>query len=285
MSETPAKALRLQKILSQMGMASRREAEEWIENGEVTLNGQVAKLGDQALPGVDHVKVRGKLIQWQNSPRQVVVAVYKPRGLLADRPQDQIIDRDTVYELIRTVKERVYPVGRLDSDTEGLMLLTNHGDLKARLTKGKYEIERRYMVKVDGHMIEKKLRRLNHGVPVEGKKVALKEIRFTKQLDGKEWLVAITTEPQNRMIRKVFEAVGHPVDKVRLEGIGPITIKGLKRGEFRYLSPSEIEELEVLVGLKKKSPAQAAREIAVAAEVAKPRGPRPRKKMVSKFKR
>ncbi len=284
MSETPAKALRLQKILSQMGMASRREAEEWIQNGEVTLNGKVAKLGDQAIPGIDHVKVRGKLLQWQNSPRIVVVAVYKPRGLLADRPQDQIIDRDTVYELIKPVRERVYPVGRLDSDTEGLMLLTNHGDLKARLTKSKYEIERRYMVKVDGHMIEKKLRRLNYGVPVEGKKVALKEIRFTRQLDGKEWLVAITTEPQNRMIRKVFEAVGHPVDKVRLEAIGPITIKGLKRGEFRYLSHQEIQELEEMVGLKKKSPKKIA-EQAEAVNMPRPTGPRPRKKMVSKFKR
>jgi 23S rRNA pseudouridine2605 synthase len=284
MSETPPKALRLQKILSQMGMASRREAEEWIQNGELTLNGKVAKLGDCATPGVDHVKVRGKLLLWQNSPRKVVVAVYKPRGLLADRPQDQIIDRDTVFELIKSVKERVYPVGRLDSDTEGLMLLTNHGDLKARLTKSKYEIERRYMVKVDGHMIEKKLRRLNYGVPVEGKKVALKEIRFTRQLDGKEWLVAITTEPQNRMIRKVFEAVGHPVDKVRLEAIGPITIKGLKRGEFRYLSHQEIEELEEMVGLKKKSPKKAMLEAEAIASAPRS-GPRPKKKMVSKFKR
>lgn len=274
--------VRLQKILSQMGLGSRREAETWIQNGEVTLNGQIAKLGDQAIPGVDHVKVRGKLIQWQKSPRKVVVAVYKPRGLLCDRPVDQIIDRDTIYDLIRTVKERVYPIGRLDSDTEGLMLLTNHGDLKARMTKSKYEIERRYMVKVDGHMIEKKLRRLNYGVPVEGKKVALKEIRFTRQLDGKEWLVAITTEPQNRMIRKIFEAVGHPVDKVRLESVGPISIKGLKRGEFRYLSPEEIETLEELVGLKKKS---AARMTAPQESAPKHKAPRPKKKMVSKFKR
>lgn len=282
MSEALEKALRLQKIISQMGMASRREAEEWIQNGEVTLNGKVAKLGDQASPGVDHVKVRGKLIQWQNTPRVVVVAVYKPRGLLSDRPVDQIIDRDTIYELISTVKERVYPIGRLDSDTEGLVLLTNHGDLKARMTKSKYEIERRYMVKVDGHMIEKKLRRLNYGVPVEGKKVALREIRFTRQLDGKEWLVAFTTEPQNRMIRKVFEAVGHPVDKVRLESIGPISIKGLKRGEFRYLSHEEIQELEELVGLKKKSPKKVLQQIERTSPTA---GPRPKKKMVSKFKR
>lgn len=283
MSETPASPIRLQKIISQMGLGSRREAESWIEEGEVTLNGKIAKLGDQAVPGKDHVKVRGKLIQWQNSPRRVVVAVYKPRGLLSDRPVDQIIDRDTVYDLLTTVKERIYPVGRLDSDTEGLMLLTNHGDLKARLTKSKYEIERRYMVKVDGHMIEKKLRRLNHGVPVEGKKVSLKEIRFTRQLDGKEWLVAITTEPQNRMIRKIFEAVGHPVDKVRLEAVGPISIKGMKRGEFRYLSFEEIEELEELVGLKKKSAKKAARQAEALASVV--HQTRPRKKMVSKFKR
>lgn len=284
MSETPQNnsPQRLQKLLSQMGLGSRREAETWIENGEVTINGKIAKLGDQATPGEDHVKVRGKLIQWQKAPRIVVVAVYKPRGLLADRPQDQIIDRDTVYDLLRTVKERIYPIGRLDSDTEGLMLLTNHGELKARLTKSKFEIERRYMVKVDGHMIEKKLRRLNYGVPVEGKKVALKDIRFTRQLDGKEWLVAITTEPQNRMIRKVFEAVGHPVDKVRLEAIGPITIKGMKRGEFRYLAPEEIAELETLVGLRKNVAPKASQP---AAPTIARSTPRPKKKMVSKFKR
>ena len=234
-----------------MGLASRREAEALIKEGSVTLNGKIAQLGDQAIPGEDHVKVNGKLIKWDKAPRKVVIALFKPRGILADRPVDQVIDRGTVYDMLSKVKEKVQPVGSLDSDNEGLMLLTNHGDLAARLTRSKYEIERKFSLKVDGHLIEKKLRRLGFGIKIENKKVSIQNIKITRKLEGKEWIVATTTQPQNRMIRKLFESVGHPVDKVRFETFGPITLKGLKRGEWRFLDSKEIEDLEKLVGLKK----------------------------------
>jgi pseudouridine synthase len=238
--------VRLQKILSEAGLASRREAESMIRDGEVTINGRVAQLGDKALPGKDHIKVRGKLLRVM--PSKVVIAFFKPRGVSATVSDPHNLG-GTIWEYLGRAKEKVFPVGKLDKDTEGLLLLTNDGELSERLTKAKFEVPKVYTVKIDGHLEDKKQRRLKAGVAVENSKVRVADLVPMRGSEGKQWLRVTLTEPRNRLIRKIFEAVGHPVDKVRRESMAGVTLKGLERGEWRYLSEKEISDLRKFVGL------------------------------------
>ena len=245
---------RLQKILSEAGISSRREAERMIKDGEVTINGKIAKVGDKALLSKDHIKVRGKLLRIL--PKKVVIAFFKPRDVMTTPPPagfDSEKIRGTIWEYLEKVREKVTPVGRLDTDTEGLLLLTNDGDLGDRLNKSKYEVAKVYTVKVDGHVEEKKLKRLRFGVPVEGEKIKVNEIEAARGSEGKQWLRVTLTDPRNRLIRKLFESVGHPVDKVRRDAFCSIGLRGLARGEWRYLADHEVLHLRKFVGLAKPS--------------------------------
>ncbi len=241
--------VRIQKIIADLGICSRREAERLIEDGEVTLNGKEAKLGDKAIPGKDHVKVRGKLLQVDHAPDRIVLAIFKPREMLTTRSDDPKAVEGTIFELIPNVKERVFPVGRLDKDAEGLVLVTNDGELSRRLMLGKYEIPKEYKVKIDNTIDEMRMKRLGFGVSVEDTKTKPMQILRLDPSEGKQWIRATTTETRNRMVRKAFEAVGRPVDKLVREKFGPISIKGLQRGEARYLNPDEIKALLKLVGM------------------------------------
>ncbi len=240
--------VRLQKIIAESGMASRREAERMIVAGEITINGRLAKVGDKVIPGKDHIKVRGKLLL--NKPDKVVVALYKPKGILSVRPLEQLLAGGTVFDLITKIKERVMPIGRLDTDTEGLLLLTNDGELSQRLLKAKFEVPKSFTVKIDGHLDEKKVKRLENGVRIEDEKIKPLSIVAIKRSEGKQWLQISTTDPRNRIIRKAMEAVGHPVDKIRRDSFAGISLRGMIRGQYRYLSPEELLKLRKWVGLE-----------------------------------
>lgn len=244
-------SIRVQKIIADAGLASRRKAEQWIEMGDVTINGKVARLGDRAVPGVDHIKVSGKLMHF--GTKKVVIAFYKPRDVLSNKIVDERdgrqVDIGSVFEYMKSVKERVFPVGQLDKDAEGLLLLTNDGELAQRLNQERYEIPKIYKVKIDGHLDESRIKRLTGRFKVEEKSLKILDLRPLKELEGKQWIRVKLTNTQNRIIRKMFEAVGRPVDKVRRMSFGGISLNGLERGQFRYLAPDEIEELYKTVGL------------------------------------
>jgi 23S rRNA pseudouridine2605 synthase len=242
--------IRLQKILADHGVNSRRGAEDMIAAGEITVNGKVAKLGDKALPGIDHIKVNGKLLKSEGE--RVVYALFKPRGFVCQLSEKAQTLEGTIFELMGGIQEKVIPVPKLDKDAEGLVLLTNDGNLVERINRPKFEIAKTYEVKIDGTLDESRQKRLINGVQVEGKRVKANDVKPMRSTEGKQWVHIETTDSQNRQIRKIFEAVGRPVDKVRRVQIGGIKLGGLERGQFRRLKKEEMKTLYSLVGLEWK---------------------------------
>ena len=231
---------RLQKIIARAGVASRREAEGLITDGQVTVNGElITELGYKADSAKDHIKVNGKLIEIDedmtyillNKPKGVVTTVHDPEG------------RVTVTSLLKEVKGRLYPVGRLDFNTEGALLLTNDGNLTHKLLAPRSKCPKTYVVKVNGSPEKKTLARLERGITVDGNRFGRCEIEMLKA-GGNSWLRVILYEGKNHQIKKMFETVGHPVSKLRRIAFAFLTTKGLKPGEFRYLNPVEIERLQ-----------------------------------------
>ena len=243
---------RLQKIISQLGLGSRRQAEAWIEEGLVKVNGKVANLGDRAVLGQDSIKLKNKLISNQKKEKQVVVILYKPKGYICGQIHEldeSNPNKGSIYQLIPKIKERVFPISRLDSDAEGVLLLSNNGELSQRLSQKKFEVNKRYALKIDGHLSSKDLQRLQKGIRIEGRNIQNLNVKTRSLLDGKSWIQVETTESQNRIIRKVFEHIGRPVDKLRREVFADLTLKGMVRGQYRYLSEEEVEGLKKWVGL------------------------------------
>lgn len=241
---------RVQKIIADTGICSRREAEGLVAEGLVTINGKVASLGAKAIPGKDHIKVRGKLLK--APPEKTVIALFKPRGVSTTFSTDgQHHEGGTIYEILAKAKirDKMIPAGRLDVDAEGILLLTNDGVLAQRLNKSKQEIPRVWSVKIDGKLEEKKIKRLKSGFDIEGRRVKAQSIEETRGSDGKQWYKLTLTDSRNRVIRTLFESVGHPIDKVRRESHAGISLKGLERGQWRYLSKIEVEALCRLVGI------------------------------------
>jgi pseudouridine synthase len=150
----------------------------------------------------------------------------------------------------------VFPIGRLDTDAEGILLLTNDGELAQRLNKPKYEVPKVFLVKIDGHLDEKKIKRLQFGIKIEDFKTRPIQVEKIKETAGKQWLKVTVTDTQNRIIRKVFENVGRPVDKVMRESFGPISTEGMVRGQYRYLSPQEVSKLRNFVGMSDEKKAK-----------------------------
>jgi 23S rRNA pseudouridine2605 synthase len=241
----PAKLERLQKILSQAGIASRRHAEEMITEGRVQVNGKVVtELGSKADAGRDHIRVDGKLLQGAerlryfmlNKPKGYVTTVRDPEG------------RPTVIQIFSKMSERLYPVGRLDYLSEGLLLVTNDGDLANKLTKAATGVEKTYLVKVSGQPTEEELDRLREGVgidrtrPGEGRvQTAPASIRQVRQGDN-PWYEVVLIEGRNRELRKMFEEIGHFVEKIRRVGYGPLVLDQ-EPGQFRELGPEELARL------------------------------------------
>jgi len=238
---------RLQKILSAAGIASRRAAETYITDGRVSVNGQtVTELGTKADPEADDIRVDGRRIK--TAARRLYILMYKPRGYITSRSDPQ--RRPTVIDLLAKggVRDYVYPVGRLDYESEGLLLLTSDGDLAARLTHPSHEVEREYQVKVLGVPDDHDLQRLSKGILIDGRRTLPAEVRVLKVIEGTDaqhaLLSIVVKEGRNRQVRNMFDAVGHPVDRLRRMRIGSITDEHIRPGEFRELDAKEIAALK-----------------------------------------
>jgi 23S rRNA pseudouridine2605 synthase len=238
---------RLQKILSAAGIASRRAAEEYIRQGRVSVNGHtITELGTKADPDDDDIRVDGRRLK--QPPRRRYILLYKPRGYITSRSDPQ--RRPTIADLLTKggVREYVYPVGRLDYESEGLLLVTSDGDLAAKLTHPSHGVAREYEARVKGVPDERTLERLSKGVMLDGRRTSPAEVELVKVVETTgtpQSVVSVTIyEGRNRQVRRMCEAVGHPVIRLRRVRIGPITDSNIRPGEFRDLSPKEIAALK-----------------------------------------
>lgn len=235
--------IRLQKIISQAGVASRRAAEKLIEEGRVTVNGEtVREMGTKADPTRDDIRVDGRRIK--SAERSRYILLNKPAGYVTTRSDPQ--RRRTVIDLLHGVKEYVYPVGRLDYDTQGILLLTNDGDLAAKLTHPRHEVDRTYEAYVSGMPDDEAIERLRRGIPLDGRRTRPADVVLVNKgrRVGAGVLIITIREGRNRQVRRMFEAVGHPVQSLRRIRFGPLGDSGLKPGEWRDLSEVEVEKLK-----------------------------------------
>ena len=269
-------AERLQKIIAAAGIASRRKAEELITSGLVSVNGQaVTELGTKADPDRDHIRVNGKLLR--AAERHVYLLLNKPKGYVTTAHDPE--GRPTVMDLLHGIVARVYPIGRLDYRSEGLLLLTNDGDLAFRLMKAAFHVPKVYVVKVAGKPDAAGLEKLRRGISIaEGKFVAARgdrnqkggatggkrhdrsayrvrtapaKIRLVRESDN-PWYEVTLTEGKNRQIRRMFEEIGHHVEKIKRVRYGPLSLD-VPPGEFRRLSVGEVEKLRFAVRNDKTS--------------------------------
>jgi 23S rRNA pseudouridine2605 synthase len=235
--------IRLQKIISQAGVASRRAAEKLIEDGRVTVNGEtVREMGTKADPTRDDIRVDGRRIK--SAERSRYILLNKPAGYVTTRSDPQ--RRRTVIDLLHGVKEYVYPVGRLDYDTQGILLLTNDGDLAAKLTHPRHEVDRTYEAYVSGMPDDEAIERLRRGIPLDGRRTRPADVVLVNKgrRVGAGVLIITIREGRNRQVRRMLEAVGHPVQSLRRIRFGPLGDSGLKPGEWRDLSEVEVEKLK-----------------------------------------
>ncbi|MBZ5557229.1 MAG: rRNA pseudouridine synthase [Acidobacteriia bacterium] len=233
---------RLQKILSQAGIASRRASEQLMLEGRVTVNGAtVRELGTKADPARDDIRVDGRRVKVVERHRYILL--NKPRHYMTTRSDPE--RRPTVIDLLRGISEYLYPVGRLDFDSEGLLLLTNDGDLAAKLTHPRHGVARVYEARVLGVPDAHDLDRLSRGLVIDGRRTGPSQVKL--QPHGREakdaTLVVTIHEGRNRQVRKMCEAIGHPVAQLRRVAIGPIRDTRLKLGHWRDLTPAEVERL------------------------------------------
>ena len=234
---------RVQKIMARSGIASRREAEKLILEGRVTVNGRVVEtLGSKADLSKDHIKVDGKRIA--GFEPKVTLLLNKPRNYLSTVEDPQ--GRPTVMDLCKGVRQRVYPVGRLDFDAEGLLILTNDGKVANILAHPRFEVPRTYLAKVIGVPEEKDLNRLKKGVMLDDGKAKAVSCLVISQKEKHSWVRVVVTEGRNRLVKRIFRAIGHPVLKLKRVGYGPLRLGNLPIGQSRYLTPQEIEKIKNL---------------------------------------
>jgi 23S rRNA pseudouridine2605 synthase len=235
---------RLQKLLAHAGIASRRQCEELILEGKVKVNGQVVtELGTKVKPGKDKIEVSGKVIEAKEE--NVYILLYKPKGVVTTMKDPQ--KRKTIIDLLEGIKERVYPIGRLDYETEGLLLLTNDGELTYALTHPKHEIEKTYEAKVQGFPTDAKIRHLSRGVELEDGITAPAKVKLVNRGKSSSVVEMKIHEGKNRQVRRMFEAVGNPVLELKRTKFAFLTLGGLKEGTFRHLKSHEVQELKKLV--------------------------------------
>ena len=236
--------VRLQKLLSAAGVASRRASEQLVADGRVTVNGTVVREpGTRADPARDDVRVDGRRVA--RNVRRRYVLLNKPRGYVTTRSDPH--RRKTVLDLIPDVREYVYPVGRLDYDSEGLLLLTNDGALAAVLTHPRHGVARVYEATVRGVPSAAGLRRLASGVEIDGRRTAAAEVRMLRAVapgrSGEALLRVVIREGRNRQVRRMLDAIGHPARRLRRTRLGPIGLRGLRPGAARDLTPAEVGAL------------------------------------------
>lgn len=235
---------RLQKLIAAAGVASRRHAEEMILAGEVSINGHVVReLGTKADPARDHIKVRGRLINPQLTAREKVhILLNKPRGYLSSIADPE--GRPLVSDLVPKTLGRLYPVGRLDFNTEGLLILTNDGELTNHVTRARNKVRKVYEVKVKGVPPEQSIEQLRRGVTLEdGVRTAPAEIKLVEVTRTNAWFEVVLREGRNQQIRRMFDVIGHSVVKLRRVAIGPIKDDKLLVGQYRLMAPHEVSRL------------------------------------------
>lgn len=234
---------RLQKYISRCGYASRRKAEKLIVEGKVLVNGKyVTELGTKINPDRDRVKVEGKLIKPEEHK---YVLLNKPKGVVTTASDPE--GRETVMDYVKDVQVRVYPVGRLDYNTEGLLLLTNDGELAQGLMHPSREVEKTYEVKIQGIVNDAHLLEIADGILLDGKMTAPAEIQDFG-FNGKNTILEITIhEGRNRQVRRMFETYGYRIQNLKRVRYASLNLSGVKRGAFRYLTNAEIKALKELV--------------------------------------
>ena len=238
---------RLQKLMAQAGLGSRRENEKVIAAGKVRLNGRTAKLGDKADPSKDRVEVNGRLLKLrENQDKLIYVAINKPKGVISSLDDELQEGRRTVRDLV-PLPGHIYPVGRLDKQSMGLILMTNDGDLAHKLTHPRYGHEKTYRVTVDGKIDEETLNQWRRGIRLDDRKTAPAKIKIINQGPNFTLLEIIMREGRKRQIRRVANILGFPVTHLVREKIGPLNLGNLKPGEWRHLSRGEVSTLKQAV--------------------------------------
>lgn len=233
---------RLQKFLAECGVASRRKSEELIRQGRVSVNGTIVTTLGTKVSDSDSIQVDGKEISQRE--KKVYVMLNKPVGYVTT-VKDQF-SRKTVIDLVSEVKERIYPVGRLDYDTSGLLLLTNDGEFAYKLTHPKHEINKTYIAELDGVIDEHDVKRFKQGIRIGSYITAPANIKIIKKYKDRCKVKITIHEGKNRQVRKMCEAVGHPVIALKRIAIGNLKLDGLKEGKWRFLKYEEIKELTQL---------------------------------------
>ena len=246
---------RIQKIIARSGLCSRRDADQMVADGRVTVDGRVAQPGEKADPGTARIKVDGKTIKAPEALRYFLL--YKPRAVMTtcDDPED----RKTVLDIVRSVvRERVYPVGRLDYHSEGLLILTNDGELAASIAHPRFGVVREYLVKVRGDLTTSEYHKLMAGTSVDGQLVKPRLAqRESKVRGGKAtWWRVEVAEGRTHEVRELFLCAGHHVQRLRRTAIGPLRDDSLKPGDFRTITKKELAALRSATSKSKRPPAK-----------------------------
>lgn len=229
---------RLQKIIANSGYTSRRKAEELIKNGQVKVNGNiVCELGTK-VSSTDTIEVEGNILE--RTEKKVYYMLNKPRGVISSVTDD--LNRKTVVSLIDT-DLRIYPIGRLDYDTTGLILLTNDGELANMLMHPKNEVEKTYIAKIEGILTPSEFYGLKKGIEIDGRKVLPTHLKVRKQTEDSQIVEIGIVEGRNHIVKKIFESLGHPVSKLKRESYAFLSLGNLKSGEYRELSLKEVKRL------------------------------------------
>lgn len=240
--------MRLQKYLAQCGVASRRKSEELIESGKVKINGRVAQIGDKVNPKKDDITVSGKKIV--KSKKYTYIMLHKPRGFITTMSDE--MDRKCVAMLVKDVGARVYPVGRLDRESEGLLLMTNDGEFANAMTHPTKHVPKTYRVTVRPSISEEQITKLSTGIDIDGRKTAPAEVRVVKREENRVVIEIILYEGRNRQIRKMCDALGLEVARLKRIAVGSLKLGMLPQGKWRELSEEEVHKLASNAGLDRK---------------------------------
>lgn len=239
---------RLQKILSQAGVASRRAGEKMIAEGRISVNRVVVtEPGTKADPGRDEIRVDGRLISCETE--RIYILLHKPQGVVTTLSDPQ--GRPIVTDLLSGVTERVFPVGRLDYDSEGLLILTNDGEFSQRLQHPRYGIPKTYRVKVEGNPGKREIQTLENGIDLPDGRFAPVDVCLEKTNRGSAWLRLTITDGRNRVIRRAFEVLGHPVSRLVRVAVGDVTLDAVREGAWRRLTRREVDRLLAQAGSRK----------------------------------
>lgn len=233
--------IRLQKVLSQCGIASRRKSEELIERGAVKVNGKVAKIGDKVNPKKDKISVHNKKITYSSKPKYRYIMLNKPRGYVTTLSDE--MGRKCVADLIKDVGTRVYPVGRLDRDSEGMLIFTNDGDFANTVMHPKKNIYKVYRVTVRPSIEDEQIEAIENGLEIDGRKTAPAQVRVITKQEGRVVLEMVLHEGRNREIRKMCEKLGLEVARLKRTAIGQVKMGMLKQGDWRDLTAEEVKKL------------------------------------------